>query len=47
MAIHTELAIRQASHSQKDRAELARTLLRKEFSVDAALTKNFPPRRKP
>lgn len=38
---------RQASHSHKDRAELARSLLRRGLSVDSALTKTFPPRRKP
>ncbi|RQG48309.1 reverse transcriptase [Pseudomonas aeruginosa] len=38
---------RQATHSHKDRAAVAIALLRRGFSVDAALTKTFPPRRNP
>lgn len=38
--------LRQASHSHKDRAQVANALLRRGFSVDCALTKTFPPRRK-
>lgn len=37
---------RQASHSHKDRAYIANALLRRGFSVDRALTKTFPPRRR-
>lgn len=37
---------RQASHSHTDRASISNALLRKGFSVDFALTKTFPPRRK-
>ncbi|MER0953533.1 RNA-directed DNA polymerase [Pseudomonas aeruginosa] len=37
---------RQASHSHKDRAGIANALLRRGFSVDRALTKTFPPRRR-
>ncbi|HCL4064635.1 hypothetical protein PZS78_20315 [Pseudomonas aeruginosa] len=55
MAMHTELQIHktaeellglQASHSHKDRAGIANVLLRRGFSVDRALTKTFPPRRR-
>lgn len=52
MAMHTDLPIHKAafdllsmaSHSEKDRAKLARLILKRGHSVNAALTKAYPKR---